>query len=263
MNYCSYGCNQKAKYKLKNGKYCCCNHHASCPALRKKNSISNSGDKNGMYGRKHSDETKKKIGEKSKQKIFDGSYRNKLRQSARGNKRRLGIKHSQETKDLMSETRKGNPLSEKNKRGISKALKGRIFTKEWRQKLSDTRKRNFKDPKFLKQFKKSISQKPTSIEKIINILVKSRGYKYVGDFSTWVDGKNPDFINESDKKIIEVFGDYWHKAEDEYIRYKHFKKNGYKLLVIWEHEIYENFENVKRRFFKFDYKEQGTQGSII
>lgn len=257
MNYCSYGCNQKAKYKLKNGKYCCCEHHASCPALREKNSISNSGEKNGMYGRKHSDETKKKIGEKSKEKIFTKDYRKKLSKATAGkNNPMYGKKRvvSIETRNKISLALKGKPLSEKNKQGISKALKGRIFSKEWRRKLSRKRKQKFKDPKFLKQFKKSISKKPTTIEKIINELVESQGYKYTGNFSVWVDGKNPDFINESDKKIIEVFGDYWHKPIDEFIRYKHFKKNGYKLLVIWEHEIYKNFENVRRRFFKFDYK---------
>jgi hypothetical protein len=26
----------------------------------------------------------------------------------------------------------------------------------------------------------------------------------------WIDGSNPDFINENDKKIIELFGDFWH-----------------------------------------------------
>jgi len=35
---CEYGCNQKAKHILKNGKYCCSEHHNKCPAIRIKNS---------------------------------------------------------------------------------------------------------------------------------------------------------------------------------------------------------------------------------
>lgn len=251
---CSYGCGNEGIYKFKNGKVCCSEITNKCPKIRKKNSKKNSGKNNGMYGKKHSKETKRKIGEKSKEKIFTDEYREKLRQANIGNKKRLGIKHSDESKLKISNSLKGRTLSEKNKLGISKALKGRKFSKEWRHKLSKSRKKLFKDPKFVKKYKKWISQKPTKIEVIIEKLVVKYGFEYVGDFSLWIDGKNPDFINKKDKKIIEVFGDYWHKKEDEYIRYKHFKNNGYKILVIWEHEIYKNFENVKRRFYKYEVK---------
>jgi Zn finger protein HypA/HybF involved in hydrogenase expression len=36
---CSYGCNQEAKYELKNKKWCCSPKSNSCPRLREKNSI--------------------------------------------------------------------------------------------------------------------------------------------------------------------------------------------------------------------------------
>lgn len=35
---CEYGCNQEAKYQLKNKKWCCSEFYASCPELRRKNS---------------------------------------------------------------------------------------------------------------------------------------------------------------------------------------------------------------------------------
>jgi len=35
---CVYGCNQEAKFQLKNGKWCCSEKHQSCPEIRKKNS---------------------------------------------------------------------------------------------------------------------------------------------------------------------------------------------------------------------------------
>ena len=38
MKLCEYGCGQKAKYKLKNGKWCCSESFNSCPVNRKKNS---------------------------------------------------------------------------------------------------------------------------------------------------------------------------------------------------------------------------------
>ena len=34
--FCEYGCNQEAKFVLKNGKHCCSKHHGSCPTHRGK-----------------------------------------------------------------------------------------------------------------------------------------------------------------------------------------------------------------------------------
>lgn len=34
---CSYGCGEKARYQLKNGKWCCSTFSTKCPAVRKKN----------------------------------------------------------------------------------------------------------------------------------------------------------------------------------------------------------------------------------
>jgi len=44
---CQYGCNQKAKYQLKSGKWCCSKHYQGCPSLKEKNSISNSISRKG------------------------------------------------------------------------------------------------------------------------------------------------------------------------------------------------------------------------
>lgn len=63
-------------------------------------------------------------------------------------------------------------------------------------------------------------------------------YKYVGDGSTIIGGKVPDFINNNgEKKLIEIFGDYWHDPKDIEIRRHHFAKYGFRTLIIWEHEI--------------------------
>ena len=38
ITYCEYGCNNEAKYILKNGKHCCQPYFSQCPSIRKKNS---------------------------------------------------------------------------------------------------------------------------------------------------------------------------------------------------------------------------------
>lgn len=39
------------------------------------------------------------------------------------------------------------------------------------------------------------------------------------------------------KKLIELYGNYWHKNENPNNRIKHFKKYGFDTLVIWEKEL--------------------------
>lgn len=72
-------------------------------------------------GHKHSEEAKRKIGEASL-----------------GNKRWLGRKHTEETKQKMSAAKKGKPghkHTEETKRKISTAQKGRVFSEEHRKKI--------------------------------------------------------------------------------------------------------------------------------
>lgn len=84
--------------------------------------------------------------------------------------------------------------------------------------------------------------KPTSIERRVIRLCEENNlpYKYVGDFKVWIDGRNPDFINcNGEKKLIELFGNYWHKPEDEKTLPDHYKMYGFKTLVIWENDMRE------------------------
>jgi len=34
---CEYGCDRKAKYQFKNGRWCCSKSHVSCPSVKEKN----------------------------------------------------------------------------------------------------------------------------------------------------------------------------------------------------------------------------------
>jgi len=68
-------------------------------------------------------------------------------------------------------------------------------------------------------------------------------FKYVGNGDIIINGLNPDFICYENKLIIEVFGDYWHNPNHcritakEKIRKIIYSKAGYKLMIIWEHEL--------------------------
>jgi len=72
-------------------------------------------------------------------------------------------------------------------------------------------------------------------------------YKYTGDGALWIGGLNPDFAHCGDKKkLIELFGDYWHEGDvlktrgwksTEFGRKAVFSQLGYDTLIIWESEL--------------------------
>lgn len=94
-------------------------------------------------------------------------------------------------------------------------------------------------------------KRPTELEKRV-IRVLERNYpgmwKYTGDGSFRVGRKFPDFICEERKLIIEAFGTYWHKPEDEKNKEDYYRGFGYKLLVIWSGERVPDYERRIREF---------------
>lgn len=86
---------------------------------------------------------------------------------------------------------------------------------------------------------------PNKKEKLLNKLLLKlfpNEYKYVGSGDVILGGFNPDFINvNGQKKIIELYGDYWHNLpgykERDKRRLNAYKEFGYKTLIIWEKEL--------------------------
>ena len=76
-------------------------------------------------------------------------------------------------------------------------------------------------------------------------------WQYVGNGQLVIGGKCPDFVNvNSQKKIIELFGDYWHKGEDPEYRTGLFSSYGFQTLVLWEFEL-RNAESLIQKVVTF------------
>lgn len=93
--------------------------------------------------------------------------------------------------------------------------------------------------------------KPEAI--ILNILneLYPKQWGYTGNGSFIIGGLNPDFVNiNGQKKVIEMFGDYWHRNDDSDDRIKIFSGYGYLCLIIWEHEL-ENIKEVTDKIISF------------
>lgn len=212
----------------------------------------------GRPGKKHSEETKRKIGEKSKGRYVSKETKRKMGIAHRG------FKHSEESKRKISKSsmgksgtygHSGKPHSKESKKKMCKsrlkyfAVHG--TSEEGRRKQKISMKRRWEDPvyreKAIKAIMNAIHRKPNKVELKLNKILQQilpGEYKFVGDGKFIIAGRNPDFINiNGQKKIIELFGDYWHNpkifpnvlsAQD---RIKLFAKYGYKTLIIQEHEL--------------------------
>lgn len=92
---------------------------------------------------------------------------------------------------------------------------------------------------FKKSGRKSRDKGPNKMErKLWKILGSS--FKYNGHGEKKFAGKIPDFICETHKIIVELYGNYWHRDESikkTIDRINLFKDHGYKTVIIWEHEV--------------------------
>jgi G:T-mismatch repair DNA endonuclease (very short patch repair protein) len=114
----------------------------------------------------------------------------------------------------------------------------------------------------VKKVRKASNIRPNKTENaIVDILneLYPDDWKYVGDGEVVLGGKNPDIINCNGRKaIIEVNGTYWHSKANtkecpllhQIDRIDHYKKYGYHTLIIWESEI-KNKVNIIKKLHDF------------
>lgn len=188
------------------------------------------GRKHPMLGRHHSDATKQKIREKRV-----GRY-------AGENHPLWGTHRTIETKQKISQNRTGKY------KGTCNPFYGKHHSKESIEKNREANKNKWRDEEYVKKMMEKFNAKPNGVELYLDFILQNRfpdEWKYVGDGNCVINGLLPDFINcNGKKKIIEVFGDYWHTKKKK-MRYsyteegrkKAFNEVGYDTLIIWEHEF--------------------------
>jgi G:T-mismatch repair DNA endonuclease (very short patch repair protein) len=205
------------------------------------------GKNNSFYNHRHSKETKEKIGKSRSGKCMgkDNPNHGGLSEEHKKNLKEnhvgmSGKKQSEKTKEKLKILNKGknNPMFGKKCPEHSKQLK----------KLWQT-------PEYVQNQMKARGIKPNKLELKFNKLLQQflpGEYKYVGDGEFILAGKCPDFVNvNGQKKIIELFGDYWHKGQTGKNRINLFQQYGYQTLIIWEKEL-ENKELLRDRILQFN-----------
>jgi len=82
---------------------------------------------------------------------------------------------------------------------------------------------------------KGLFKRPTNLEKdAIKFFSKyNLPYKYVGDGSLIIGGKNPDFVNiNGEKKLVEIGNVFHHKGDYIEKRKEHFAKYGWQTYIL-------------------------------
>lgn len=176
------------------------------------------GEKSYMWGKKISEERRKNLSNAHKG-IQAGE-----------NHPMWGRKHNKESRMKMKKAHIGIPLSEEHCRNMGRAIK-----RAWAGKSEEERNQWIKNNRASQRC--SPNKPENEILSILNSLYPNE-WKFVGDGEVVIAGKCPDFINiNGQKKIVECFGDYWHRGEDPQDRIDIFKPYGYDTLVIWESEL--------------------------
>ena len=185
---------------------------------------------------KPTEETKAKISNSHKGKVFSKEHIENIRKS----KEHI----SNKTRKLMSDARIGKPLSEITKFRMSLSRVGKKFSEKTKKKMRIARA------------KQIIPIKDTSIEIKIQNFLKQLGVEHYTHFC--INGmKNIyqcDIFIPSKKLVIECDGDFWHGnpliynqwKDKEYVikhkerdvfRDKELVEKGFRVIRLWENEI--------------------------
>jgi hypothetical protein len=130
-------------------------------------------------------------------------------------------------------------------------------TPEYRAKRSLISKRVWaeKGEEIARKMRKSGIKHPNKAETKLLLLLTEElklPYLFVGDGSILIEKHSPDFIHTNGKKhIIELFGHYWHKPQEEEEVVRLHSKYGYKTLVIWDNELNDKAA-VSKKILEFE-----------
>lgn len=220
------------------------------------------------YAESHSDssETREKKGASGRGKRLSVEHRKKLGDANRGRPRPPGMMErlragnvgrvpSPEARAKMSVARKGKRCN------AADFWEGLVFEekRELSEPAREALQKRYEDPEWFnlqtKKILQAVNQRPNKLEQAFGELLDDLfpgEYQYVGGGQLVLCGKCPDFANvNGQKKLIEVFGDYWHRGQDPAWRIALFARLGFQTLVVWESEFANELEAVVERLREF------------
>lgn len=154
------------------------------------------------------------------------------------------------------------PAEVNKRKGRPQARLGRKHTEETRKLMSQRARERGENPEYVSKLLARLQIKPTKIEKQLDSILQKyfpSQWKYVGDGTLMIGRYNPDFANCNGKKqLIEVYGEYWHSSKNKRLtwdktelgRMMAYNSLGFRCLILWESEV-KNEEAVVARVKQF------------
>jgi len=211
------------------------------------------------------EETKKLISERTKLAMQKPEVKEHVRLG------HLNLSRSKETKIKTSNSMKkwhadnkdtDNYLQTCKKISVTNKI---IFSQDKYREISrQTMMKLNNDPVFRQKAMFSIkniepNKQETKLQNVLDSL-NLNSFKYVGNHSFWITYKgynfNPDFVNNDNMQIIELFGCFWHYRYSketlalDAIRLEAYKSRGYNVLIITDEEL-SNITLVKHKILEF------------
>lgn len=187
-------------------------------------------------------------------KTLSEEHKQAIRDAQMGNTNALGFKQTEDAKSKISKSSKGVPKSEEHKQALKEAAirkcdRWDIERPGWRVEAA----KRLHDGLVELSVLGGQSEPERQLQEILDNILPNE-YKYVGDWQFILGNKCPDFMNvNGQKKLIEMYGDYWHSEDEVQPRIDHFKKYGFDTLIVWAHDL-KDIENIKDLILNFNLK---------
>lgn len=219
------------------------------------------GNKNPMFGKRLSTETRAKMS-KSRTGKLHWAYGKPVPEE-RINRQKEALQKYYTSPEGIALKRRLSALTVKTKPRLGSHTP---FSPEARFRMKAVRKKQWQNPEFrdktIRASRLGSNVHPNKPEIYLQSLLDElypNGWSFVGDGTLIIGGKNPDFAHMNGKKqLIEVFGDFWHseqvkgitREQEERDRINLFREYGYSTLIIWESEL-NHPDRVKEKIVEF------------
>jgi len=197
----------------------------------------------------HTDETCKLISQSHAGISLSAEHCKKMSES------RIGIPHNHGRK--ISESLTGRIFTDEHRQHLSEASMGKTLTDKHRKALSEAKRKNWRDPEYVRMMMGSRGTKPNQMELLLWRDIQeylSSGWEVNVGGEKSIMGLVPDFIHEDRKQVIELFGNYYH---DEFLtgrtaadKIERYGDAGYDCIVVWEEDVRDGTALVELERFK-------------
>jgi hypothetical protein len=214
---------------------CGCYMHERTKSVEKGQRVSDALRRKFPAGRVLSLETRNKM------RVSSARYWANAEAHIKAGRRQSGRRHSADTLKLM--------------RSVHTVLNA---DPKRREKISKTKTRQWEDIEYARMVRKAQAVNPTKLELAFDALHKDTlpGEYVINTHAevAVIGSKIPDFVHTAGKKkVVELWGDYWHRGQNPQDRIDYFKRFGYDTLIVWEHEM-KDIESVKAKLLAFNQK---------